>query len=41
VTQPFADPDPFHARTFLSALDAQRAIADHLGMPWAKLSPEQ
>jgi hypothetical protein len=27
--------------TFLSAIDAKRAIADHLGMPLAKLSPEQ
>jgi hypothetical protein len=39
--QPFADPDPFHALTFLSALDAKRAMADHLGLPLAKLSPEQ
>jgi hypothetical protein len=41
ATQPFRDPDPFHQLTFLSALDAKRAIADHLGMPLAKLSPEQ
>jgi hypothetical protein len=41
ATQPFADPDPFHELTFPSALDAKRAIADHLGMPLAKLSPEQ
>ena len=41
VQQPFADPDPFHQLTFPSALDAKRAIADHLGMPLAKLSPEQ
>jgi hypothetical protein len=39
--QPFADPDPFHELTFPSALDAKRAIADHLGMPLAKLSPDQ
>src|SRR5262249_34048820 len=39
VTQPFADPDPFHEFTFRSALDAKRAIADHLGMPLAKLAP--
>ena len=26
---------------FPSALDAKRAIADHLGLPLAKLSPEQ
>lgn len=41
VKQPFADPDPFHQLTFPSTLDAKRAIADHLGMPLAKLSPEQ
>jgi hypothetical protein len=41
VTQPFADPDPFHELTFLSTLDAKRAIADHLGMPLAKLAPDQ
>jgi len=41
VKQPFADPDPFHQLMFPSALDAQRAIADHLGLPLAKLSPEQ
>jgi hypothetical protein len=41
VKQPFADPDPFHQLTFPSALDAKRAIADHLGMPLAKLSPDQ
>jgi len=40
-TQPFADPDPFHQLAFASAIDAKRAIADHLGMPLAKLSPEQ
>src|SRR5262249_25593815 len=41
VTQPFADPDPFHELTFCSVLDAKRAIADHLGMPLAKLAPAQ
>jgi len=41
VTQPFADPDPFHELTFRSVLDAKRAIADHLGMPLAKLAPDQ
>jgi hypothetical protein len=39
--QPFADPDPFHELTFPSILDAKRAIADHLGLPLAKLSPDQ
>jgi hypothetical protein len=41
VTQPFVDPDPFHELTFPSALDAKRAIADHLALPLAKLAPEQ
>ena len=41
VTQPFADPDPFHELTFRSALDAKHAIADRLGMPLAKLAPDQ
>lgn len=41
VIQPFADPDPFHEFTFRSALDAKRAIADRLGMPLAKLAPDQ
>ena len=41
VKQPFADPDPFHQLMFPSALDAKRAIADHLGLPLAKLSPAQ
>jgi hypothetical protein len=41
VKQPFADPDPFHQLMFPRALDAKRAIADHLGLPLAKLSPEQ
>ena len=39
--QPFADPDPFHELMFPSALDAKRAIADHLALPLAKLAPEQ
>jgi hypothetical protein len=41
AVQPFADPDPFHELTFSSALDAKRAIADHLALPLAKLAPEQ
>jgi hypothetical protein len=41
VTQPFADPDPFHELTFTSALEGKRAIADHRGLPLAKLSLEQ
>lgn len=41
VTQPFTDPDPFHELTFPSAIEAKRAIADRLGMPLAKLTPEQ
>jgi hypothetical protein len=41
VKQPFADPDPFHELAFASAIDAKRAIADHLGMPLAKLTSDQ
>ena len=41
VRQPFADPDPCHELTFPSILDAKRAIADHLGLSLAKLSPDQ
>jgi hypothetical protein len=41
LTQPFVDPDPFHELAFPSALDAKRAIADHLGLPLAKLPREQ
>ena len=41
VRQPFADPDPFHELAFPSALDAKRAIADHLALPLAKLAPAQ
>lgn len=40
-TQAFVDPDPFHEITFPSVLAAKRAIADELGQPLAKLSPEQ
>jgi len=36
AVQPFADPDPFHELTFPSALDAKRAMADHLALPLAK-----
>lgn len=41
VVQPFADPDPFPALTFPSALDAKRAIADPLALPLATRAPEQ
>jgi hypothetical protein len=41
ATRPFADPDPFHELTFPSVLEAKRAIADHLGVPLAKLAPAQ
>ena len=40
-SQPFVDPDPFHEITFLSVIDAKRAIASYLGQPLAKLPPEQ
>ena len=39
--QPFADPAPLHELTFPRALDAKRAMADHLALPLAKLAPEQ
>jgi hypothetical protein len=38
---PFADPDPFQEFTYPSVLMAKRGIADDLGLPLAKLSPEQ
>jgi hypothetical protein len=40
-TQPFVDPDPFQELTFPSVIAAKRAIADYLGLPLAKLAPEQ
>jgi hypothetical protein len=38
---PFADPDPFQEFAYPTVLMAKRAIADELGLPLAKLSPEQ
>jgi hypothetical protein len=40
-TVAFADPDPFHQLTYPTALAAKRAISDVLGLPLAKLSPDQ
>jgi hypothetical protein len=37
----FADPDPFHQLTYPNALAAKRAISDALGLPLAKLPPNQ
>ncbi len=37
----FADPDPFHQLTYPNALAAKRAISDALGLPLAKLPPDQ
>jgi hypothetical protein len=37
----FVDPDPFHELTYPDALAAKRSIAEHLGIPLAKLSTEQ
>jgi hypothetical protein len=37
----FVDPDPFHQLTYPSILAAKRAIADALGLPLAKLLPDQ
>lgn len=39
--QSFVDPDPFQELFFPSALAAKKAIADALGKPLAKLTPEQ
>jgi len=37
----FVDPDPFHQLTYPDALAAKRAISDALGLPLAKLPPDQ
>jgi len=37
----FADPDPFQEFSFNSIIAAKKAIADYLGKPLAKLTPEQ
>jgi hypothetical protein len=37
----FADPDPFRQLTYASALEAKRAIAQHLGRVLATLPAEQ
>jgi hypothetical protein len=39
--QPFIDPDPFQQWTFPTRVAAKLAIADALGLPLAKLPPEQ
>ena len=39
--QQFVDPDPFQELVFKSELAAKQAIADYLGRPLAKLTPEQ
>jgi len=39
--QPFVDPDPFQQLTFPTRVAAKLAIADYLGLPLAKLPPEQ
>lgn len=39
--QPFVDPDPFQQLTFPTRVAAKLAIADDLGLPLAKLPPEQ
>jgi hypothetical protein len=40
-TQPFTDLDPFHELAFPTPLAAKRVIADYLGLPLARLPPEQ
>ena len=37
----FTDPDPFQEFAYPNSLVAKRAIADYLGIPLAKLPPEQ
>ena len=37
----FVDPDPFQEFSFQSVITAKKAIADYLGKPLAKLTPEQ
>ena len=37
----FADPDPFQEFSYPTSLAAKRAIADFLGLPLAKLPPDQ
>ena len=37
----FVDPDPFHEFSYPTPLAAKRAIADFLGLPLAKLPPDQ
>lgn len=37
----FVDPDPFQEFSFNSIIAAKKAIADYLGKPLAKLTPEQ
>jgi hypothetical protein len=37
----FVDPDPFQELVYPNAFNAKRAIADILGVPLAKLTPEQ
>jgi hypothetical protein len=39
--KPFTDPDPFQEFTYPTALAAKRAISDFLGLPLAKLPPDQ
>jgi hypothetical protein len=38
---PFADPDPFREIAFPNAITAERAIADYLGIPLAKLPAQE
>jgi transposase InsO family protein len=38
---PFLDPDPFQEFTYRNVVAAKQAIADYLGMPLAKLPPQQ
>jgi hypothetical protein len=40
-TQHFSTPDPFQELAFSNAIEAKKAIANYLGLPLAKLNPQQ
>jgi len=41
VIKKFEDPDPFQEFAFTNTIEAKKAISDYLGLPLAKLTPEQ
>ena len=40
-SRPFVDPDPFRELVYPSAIEAKRAIADHLGVPLGQLAAKE